>query len=169
MTMQLGMIGLGRMGTGMVRRLLRDGHDCVVHDTDAARVDALAAEGARGAASLAELAAMLAAPRAVWMMVPVARVDEVLTALADVLEPGDVIVDGGNSHFLDDRRRAESLAARGIAFLDVGTSGGVWGLERGYCLMIGGEAGDVARLEPAFRSLAPGAAAAPPTPARAEI
>ena len=164
--MQLGMIGLGRMGANMVRRLLRAGHECVVHDRDARAVQALAGEGARGAASLADLVALLHPPRVVWLMVPAGAVDGLVAALAPLLAPGDTLVDGGNSRWTDDLRRAAELRARGVDYLDVGTSGGVWGLERGYCLMIGGSEAAVRRLEPVFRALAPGHAAASRTPGR---
>jgi 6-phosphogluconate dehydrogenase len=165
--MQLGMIGLGRMGANLVRRLLRGGHECVVYDVDAAAVQQLAGEGATGAASLEELAARLAAPRAVWVMVPAAVTGRVVTDLAERLEPDDVIVDGGNSYYRDDVERARALAARGIHYVDVGTSGGVLGLERGFCLMIGGEPDVVARLSPVFAAIAPGVDAAARTPGRA--
>jgi len=161
--MQLGMIGLGRMGANMVRRLVNDGHECVVYDVDAAAVERLAGEGATGASSLAELAAKLHAPRAVWIMVPAAFVDSTIDKLAGVLEPGDAIIDGGNSYYRDDVRRAAHLGERGLHYVDAGTSGGVWGLENGYCLMIGGETEVVSRLEPVFTSLAPGLAGAPRT------
>jgi 6-phosphogluconate dehydrogenase len=163
---QLGMIGLGRMGANMVRRLLRAGHACVAHDVSAAAVDALAAEGAVPAHTLDELVARCAAPRAIWLMVPVAHVDETLAKLVPLLAPGDVLIDGGNSHYPDDLRHAASLRERGLHFVDVGTSGGVFGLERGYCLMVGGDDEAVARLAPIFESLAPGEAAAPPTAGR---
>jgi 6-phosphogluconate dehydrogenase len=163
---QIGMIGLGRMGANMVRRLLRAGHECIVHDLDPAAVATLAGEGAVGADSLAAFAARLAAPRAIWLMVPAAVVDRTLDALAPHLAAGDVVVDGGNSRWTDDLRRASALGTRGVHYLDVGTSGGVWGLERGYCLMIGGDVTAVRRLEPVFRTLAPGRDAAPPTPGR---
>ncbi|MEB2344086.1 MAG: decarboxylating 6-phosphogluconate dehydrogenase [Deltaproteobacteria bacterium] len=165
--MQLGMIGLGRMGANMVRRLLRAGHQCVVHDLDPAAVAALGREGAIGADSLAALAARLTPPRAVWLMVPAGVVDRSLDALAPHLGAGDAVVDGGNSRWTDDLRRAAALAARGVHYLDVGTSGGVWGLERGYCLMVGGDDTAVQRLAPVFRALAPGVAAAPRTAGRA--
>jgi 6-phosphogluconate dehydrogenase len=166
--MQLGMVGLGRMGGNMALRLLAGGHECVVWDRDPVVVEAHAAAGARGAASLAELAEMLAPPRAVWLMLPAGKpTEETLAALADLLSPGDALIDGGNSHFKDDVRRACELAGRGIDYLDAGTSGGVWGRERGSCLMIGGPAAAAARLEPIFRTLAPGRDAAPPTPGRA--
>src|SRR5574337_255704 len=164
--MQLGMIGLGRMRAAMVRRLLHGGHDCAVHDLSEAAVAALAREGARGAASMAELVHLLEPPRAVWLMVPAAVVDRTLDALLPLLEPGDTVIDGGNSYYVDDLRRARATAARQIDYLDVGTSGGVWGQERGYCLMIGGPAGPVQRLDPVFRTLAPGAGSVEPTPGR---
>jgi len=164
--MQLGMVGLGRMGGNMVRRLLRSGHACVAHDLNPSAVRGLAAVGASPAASLAELAAKLAPPRAIWLMVPAARVEETLAALRPELAPGDVVVDGGNSHWPEAIRRAGALAAHGIHFLDVGTSGGVLGEDRGYCLMIGGAAEPVARLEPIFEALAPGVDAAPRTAGR---
>jgi 6-phosphogluconate dehydrogenase len=164
--MQLGMIGLGRMGSNMVRRLMRAGHQCVVYDVDPRAVDALAGEGATGAESLAGLVRALNPPRAVWLMVPAALVDRELAALAQQLSKGDTIIDGGNSYYHDDIRRAGELKASGIHYLDVGTSGGVFGLERGYCLMIGGEAPVVERLDPVFRALAPGIDAAPRTPGR---
>jgi 6-phosphogluconate dehydrogenase len=164
--MQVGMIGLGRMGGQMVRRLMRGGHDCVVYDVSAEATRALAGEGARGATSLSDFVARLGAPRTVWIMVPAAVVDSTLAPLAPLLSAGDVVVDGGNSHYLDDVARAKRLAARGIHHVDCGTSGGVWGLERGYCLMIGGEADVVERLDPLFATLAPGLDAAPRTRGR---
>lgn len=164
--MQLGMIGLGRMGGNMVRRLLKSGHECVVYDVNPEAVAALVAEGARGVRDLDELAAALTPPRAVWLMVPAARVDETLGELAPRLATGDILVDGGNSYYRDDQRRANRLSALGIRYLDVGTSGGVWGFERGYCLMIGGEPDAVRYLDPIFAALAPGKAAAPATPGR---
>jgi 6-phosphogluconate dehydrogenase len=164
--MQLGMIGLGRMGANLVRRLLRDGHECVVYDVHGDVVSALAAEGATGAASLADLVEKLTAPRAVWIMLPVAAVEGVLGELRPHLAPGDVVIDGGNSPHHEDIRRAGELAEERIHFVDVGTSGGVLGLERGYCLMIGGEPAVVERLDPIFASLAPGRDAAPRTPGR---
>jgi 6-phosphogluconate dehydrogenase len=165
--MQLGMIGLGRMGGNLVRRMLRAGHECVVYDPHIDAVKALTAEGATGVASLKELAAGLRAPRAVWVMVPAGHTtDSVIDDLAGVLDSGDTIIDGGNSYYRDDIRRAEQLAERGITLLDCGTSGGVWGLERGYSLMIGGDADAVARLDPIFASLAPGVKAADRTPGR---
>lgn len=164
--MQLGMIGLGRMGANMVRRLMRDGHSCVVHDTAAAAVHALAAEGATGAIELDDFVARLAVPRAIWLMVPAGVVDTTLDALLPKLATGDVVVDGGNSYYRDDIVRAKRLAERRIQYLDIGTSGGILGLERGYCLMIGGEADAVHRLDPIFATLAPAAGATTQTPGR---
>jgi 6-phosphogluconate dehydrogenase len=164
--MQLGLIGLGRMGANMVRRLLKAGHDLVVYDSHAEAMRALALAGARGTATLADFVKSLARPRAVWLMVPAAAVDAVLGELTPLLEPGDTVIDGGNSYYHDDLRRAQTLAAQKLHYVDVGVSGGVWGLERGYCLMIGGEDAAVARLEPVFRALAPGVAAAARTPGR---
>ncbi len=164
--MQLGMIGLGRMGANMVRRLLRHGHQCVVHNRNPEPVEVLVGEGAVGASSPGELVARLARPRAVWLMLPAAAVDGCLRDLVPNLEHDDILIDGGNSHYVDDIRRAKELQARGIRYLDVGTSGGVWGLERGYCLMIGGPAPAVEYLNPIFRALAPGRGAAPRTPGR---
>jgi 6-phosphogluconate dehydrogenase len=165
--MQLGMVGLGRMGANMVRRLLRGGHRCVVYDRDAAAVERLAQEGAAGATSLDDFAKQLDAPRAAWLMLPAgAPTEETVRALGQRFDAGDVLVDGGNSYFKDDVRRARELRARGIHYLDAGTSGGVWGLERGYCLMLGGAAEGVRHLEPALRTLAPGRDAAPRTPGR---
>jgi len=165
--MQLGMIGLGRMGANIVRRLMRRGHDCVVYDTRADAVAELAKEGATPSASLADFAAKLVKPRAVWLMLPAGEVTEkAVQAIAALLEPGDTVIDGGNSFYKDGIRRAATLKPRHIAYLDVGTSGGVWGLERGYCMMIGGDKDAIARLDPILRALAPGAAAAPLTPGR---
>jgi 6-phosphogluconate dehydrogenase len=164
--MQLGMIGLGRMGGNMVRRLLRAGHECVVFDVAPPAVAALAAEGATGTSSLEGFVDALRPPRAVWLMVPAALVDPEVDSLAALLGPGDVIIDGGNSHYHDDIRRAAALVGRGLHYVDVGTSGGVHGLDRGYCLMIGGEAAPVQRLDPIFAALAPGSGAIPPTPSR---
>jgi 6-phosphogluconate dehydrogenase len=165
--MQIGMVGLGRMGANMVRRLLRGGHECVVFDANHAHVAALAQGGAIGCRSLPELIARLRGPRAIWVMVPAAVVDRVITELSPSLNPGDVIVDGGNSYYVDDIRRAKQLAARGIHYVDVGTSGGVWGAERGYCLMIGGPRDAVSRLAPVFETLAPGPGTIARTPGRA--
>jgi len=164
--MQLAMIGLGRMGASMVRRLIAKGHECVVHDMQPAAVAALEKEGAIGAASLAELAAKTARPRAIWLMVPAAAVDRELEQLLPHLDPGDIVIDGGNSYYRDDIRRARALSDSGHHYVDVGTSGGVAGLDRGYCLMIGGEADVVARLTPIFAALAPGLEAAPRTRGR---
>ena len=164
--MQLGMIGLGRMGANMVRRLLRNRHACVVYDLNPETVAELASAGAEGAASLAELVQKLSAPRAVWLMVPAAVVDSSIKDLVPLLEAGDVLIDGGNSYYVDDIRRAKELAAKGIHYVDVGTSGGVWGLERGYCMMIGGEPAAVRHLDPLFVTLAPGIGDIPRTPGR---
>ena len=164
--MQIGMIGLGRMGSDMVRRLLAAGHDCVVYDLNRGAVEALAREGATGTDSPEALLAALAKPRALWLMLPAAIVDQTLAGLGPQLSPGDILVDGGNSHFQDDLRRSARLREAGVQYLDVGTSGGVWGRERGYCLMIGGERDAVERLDPVFASLAPGLQAAPRTPGR---
>ena len=161
--MQLGMIGLGRMGANMVMRLMGDGHNCVVTARHPEAIAQLEQEGATGAATYADLATKLERPRAVWIMVPAAAVGAVLDELVPHLDAGDVVVDGGNSYYRDDIVRAAALAERGLHFVDVGTSGGVYGLERGYCLMIGGEEEDVERLDPVFRSLSPGVEAAPRT------
>lgn len=154
--MQLGMIGLGRMGASMARRLLEGGHDCVVFDVSSKAVDALTNEGATGVSSLRDLVAKLKEPRVLWLMVPVSLVDKISVELLPYLESGDTLIDGGNSHYIDDIRRAKALAERGIHYVDVGTSGGVHGLERGYCMMIGGESAIVQRLDPIFATLAPG-------------
>jgi len=164
--MQLGMLGLGRMGANMAKRLLRAGHECVVYNRSPGPVEALEKDGAIGARSLDELCAKLATPRAIWLMVPAGVVDSTIGDLLPHLQAGDIIIDGGNSHYIDDIRRAEELAARGLHYIDVGTSGGIWGLERGYCQMIGGEDAPVQRLQPVFASLAPPAATASPTPGR---
>ena len=164
--MQMGMIGLGRMGANMVRRLMRGGHACVVYNRTPAAVEALAREGAIGTTSLENFVARLQAPRTVWLMVPAAVVDATLETLVSRLAAGDVVVDGGNSYYHDDIARARRLAARGLHYVDCGTSGGIWGLERGYCLMIGGEADVVRRLDPLFATLAPGAGSITPTPGR---
>jgi 6-phosphogluconate dehydrogenase len=165
--MELGIVGLGRMGANMARRLMRDGHRCVAYDVDAEAIAEVEGEGAEGAKSLEELAAKLSAPRAVWVMVPSGEITErTVEGVAAVLEPGDAIVDGGNSYYRDDIRRAAALRERGIDLVDCGTSGGVFGLRRGYCLMIGGPDEAVARLEPIFASLAPGVEAAERTPGR---
>jgi 6-phosphogluconate dehydrogenase len=165
--MQIGIVGLGRMGANIARRLMRRGHACVVYDRDPKPVQQLAAEGAHAAANLADLARALAPPRAVWLMLPAGAVTEAAVAeLAPLLVPGDTVIDGGNAFWKDDIRRARELAAKGLAYVDVGTSGGVWGLERGYCLMIGGEAAVVERLDPIFAALAPGKGGIPATPGR---
>ena len=154
--MQLAMIGLGRMGANMVRRLLHGGHQCVVFDTSPKAIADLAKDKAVGADSVADLVGKLEKPRAIWMMVPAAVVDQTIGGIASHLEKGDILIDGGNSHYVDDIRRAKALAAKGINYVDVGTSGGVWGLERGYCMMIGGPDDAVRRLDPIFKTLAPG-------------
>jgi 6-phosphogluconate dehydrogenase len=164
--MQLGMIGLGRMGANMVLRVMRAGHKCVVYDVHAEAIQALVKEGATGATSLKDLVGKLEKPRAVWLMVPAAIVDQTLSELVPLLERGDTVIDGGNSYYHDDIRRAKDLTPKGLHYVDVGTSGGVWGLERGYCQMIGGEPDAVKRLDPILAALAPGRDAAPPTPGR---
>ena len=164
--MQIGMIGLGRMGANMVRRLQRGGHQCVVFDRNEDSVKDSAKEGAVGATSLDDFVAKLESPRVAWLMVPAAAVDDTLHALGAQMQNGDIIVDGGNSYYIDDIRRAEELNLRGVHYLDVGTSGGVWGSERGYCLMIGGEAEPVRHLDPIFKTLAPGRGDIPRTPGR---
>src|SRR6202040_3265215 len=167
--MQLGMIGLGRMGANMVRRLLKGGHHCVVFDRSAQAVAELVKEKAIGAESLAEFAKQLAKPRAIWLMVPVGAVDDTIADLLPHLERGDILIDGGNSYYVDDIRRAKELTAKNIHYVDVGTSGGVWGLERGYCMMIGGEPEVVKHLDPIFATLAPGIGSASRTPDRESI
>ena len=167
--MQLGMIGLGRMGSNMVRRLERAGQECVVYDVHAAAIAPLAGEGAIGAATLDEFVSKLTPPRAVWLMVPAAVVDKTIEQLVGKLEKGDILIDGGNSYYHDDIRRAAALKPKGIHYVDVGTSGGVWGLERGYCLMIGGETEVVQRLDPIFAALAPGRGDLPRTPGREKV
>src|SRR6516164_1638792 len=162
--MQLGMIGLGRMGANLVRRLMRDGHRCVAYDRDPDVVKSLEAEGATGANSLAEFVAKLDKPRAIWIMVPAGVVQSTLGQLRPLLEAGDIVIDGGNSYYRDDIPRAKDLKRDGIHYIDVGTSGGVWGLGRGYCLMIGGEEEPVRRLDPIFKTIAPGKGMAEPTP-----
>jgi 6-phosphogluconate dehydrogenase len=164
--MQIGMVGLGRMGANMVRRLIKKGHGAVVFDTSPKTVNELAKENAVGATSLADLAKKLAKPRAIWLMVPAAVVDTTIAALLPHLETGDIIIDGGNSYYIDDIRRAKELASKGIHYVDVGTSGGVWGLERGYCMMIGGEKDVVHHLDPIFSALAPGRGDIGRTPGR---
>ena len=167
--MQLGMIGLGRMGGNMVRRLLRASHQCVAFARNADSVKQVAAEGAIPATSLRDLVKKQQKPRVVWLMVPAAVVDDTLHELAGELEPGDILIDGGNSYYVDDIRRSKELATRGLHYVDVGTSGGVWGLERGYCQMIGGEKPVVAHLDPIFKSLAPGRGDVPRTPGREKV
>src|ERR1700722_20064523 len=162
--MELGMIGLGRMGANMVERLMKAGHNCVVYDTHADPVQGLIAKGAKGTTDLKGFIGMLAKPRAVWLMLPAAAVDTVLANLVPLLEPDDIVIEGGNSYYHDDIRRAHELKAKGLHYVDVGVSGGVWGLERGYCHMIGGEDAVVKHLDPIFRSLAPGVASAPRSP-----
>ncbi|MBC6467506.1 decarboxylating 6-phosphogluconate dehydrogenase [Actinomadura alba] len=164
--MKLGMVGLGRMGANLVRRLMRDGHQCVVHDLNEETVRELAREGAIGATSLEDLVAKLDKPRAVWLMLPAAVVQPTLDELVPLLEPDDTVIDGGNSFYRDDMARAKRLAALQLHYVDCGTSGGVWGLDRGYCLMIGGEGAAVRRLDPVFRTIAPGRGSAEPTPSR---
>ncbi|MDM0077042.1 decarboxylating 6-phosphogluconate dehydrogenase [Variovorax sp. J2P1-59] len=165
--MQIGMIGLGRMGANMTNRLMRGGHDCVVHDNAPASIERLAAQGATGAATLQDFVAKLAQPRAIWLMVPAAVVDSALASLTPLLAPGDIVIDGGNSYYRDDIRRATELRAMGLHYVDVGTSGGIAGFDRGYCLMIGGEAETVQHLSPLFATLAPGVGEHAPTPGRA--
>ncbi|MGA7882759.1 MAG: decarboxylating 6-phosphogluconate dehydrogenase, partial [Terrimicrobiaceae bacterium] len=167
--MQLGMVGLGRMGANMVRRLIKQGHQCVVYDANPKAVTQLVADGATGASSLAEFASKLNAPRNAWIMVPAAITDKVVDELASHLESGDTIIDGGNSYFRDDRRRSAHLKKAGIHYLDVGTSGGVWGLERGYCMMIGGDKVAVDRMDPILKSLAPGRGNVERTPGREKL
>jgi 6-phosphogluconate dehydrogenase len=167
--MQLGMIGLGRMGANMVRRLMKAGHECVVFDMSPASVQALAKEGAKGGGSLDDFIAKLKQPRAIWLMVPAAVVDSTLAQLTPKLQKDDILIDGGNSYYIDDIRRGKELAAKGIHYVDVGTSGGVWGLERGYCMMIGGEKATVQQLDPIFKSLAPGRGDIARTPGREKV
>jgi 6-phosphogluconate dehydrogenase len=167
--MQLGMIGLGRMGANMVRRLIRGGHQCVVYDRSQQTVKELVKDQAIGASSLADLVKKLAKPRAVWLMVPAAVVDNTIAELVPSLEPGDILIDGGNSYYVDDLRRAKEVVQKGIHYVDVGTSGGVWGLERGYCMMIGGETEVVQLLDPIFATLAPGLGNISRTPGREKL
>jgi 6-phosphogluconate dehydrogenase len=164
--MQLGMVGLGRMGANMVRRLIRDGHRCVTYDRNPDVVKAFEAEGANGASVYEDFVRLLDRPRSIWIMIPAGAVQSVLDQLVPLLDPGDIVIDGGNSYYRDDIARAKALQPTGIGYVDVGTSGGVWGLERGYCLMIGGQAETVQRLDPIFKTLAPGAGSAEPTPGR---
>ena len=166
--MKIGMIGLGRMGSNMVRRLLRQGVECVVFDLDPAATQKLSAQGATAAGSLSELVQQLDSPRAIWVMLPAAAVDSALSQLVPLLAAGDTIIDGGNSYYRDDIRRSQALSEAGLHYVDVGTSGGVWGLERGYCQMIGGEADVVKRLDPLFRALAPAIDSVARTPGRAD-
>src|ERR1035438_8520079 len=167
--MQLGMIGLGRMGASMVRRLLQGGHECVVFDMNPDNVKDVANKGATGAASLEDFMAKLKPPRAVWLMVPAAAVEATVHDLAGEMQQGDIVIDGGNSYYIDDIRRAKELKPKGIRYVDVGTSGGVWGIERGYCLMIGGEGDAVLHLDPIFKTLAPGRGDIPRTPGREKV
>ncbi len=167
--MQLGMIGLGRMGANMVRRLMKAGHQCVVYDVSANAVAELTNEGAAGASSLQNFVSQLTRPRAVWLMVPAGVVDQTLEKLVPLLADDDVVIDGGNSYYHDDIRRSKDLQAKGMHYIDVGTSGGVWGLERGYCLMIGGEREAVTRLDPIFSTIAPGIGDVPRTPGRENV
>src|ERR1043166_6810411 len=167
--MQLGMIGLGRMGANMVRRLIRNGHECVVYDRTPQTVNDLVKEKAVGAKSLSNLVKKLQKPRAVWLMVPAAVVDKSIADLMPLLEAGDILIDGGNSYYVDDIRRAKDLALKKIHYVDVGTSGGIWGLERGYCMMIGGEPDVVKRLDPIFATLAPGSGNIPRTLGREKL
>ncbi len=167
--MQIGMVGLGRMGANMVRRIMRAGHECIVYDVFPKAVAEMTAEKAVGSSSMSDLVGKLKAPRAVWMMVPAAVVEETISGLVQHLEPGDVLIDGGNTWYGDDIRRAKELTKKRIHYVDVGTSGGVWGLERGYCMMIGGEPEAVERLDPIFRALAPGMGDIPRTPGREKI
>ena len=166
--MEIGMIGLGRMGANMVRRLLKAGHRCVVYDRSTSAVQTLADAGAIGASSLNDLIQKVSAPRAIWLMIPAALVDSTLSELSGIVSANDIIIDGGNSYYIDDIRRSRELKAKGIHYVDVGTSGGVWGLERGYCQMIGGEKEIVDHLDPIFKTLAPGRATVPPTPGRSD-
>src|ERR1700722_3469610 len=167
--MQLGMIGLGRMGANMVRRLLKGGHRCVVFDMSQKAVSDLVQEKATGSSSLQDFVAKLEKPRAIWFMVPAAAVDQTIAGILPILEPDDILIDGGNSYYVDDIRRAKELSAKRIHYVDVGTSGGVWGLERGYCMMIGGEEKVVKHLDPIFSTLAPGIGEIPRTPGRGTI
>ena len=168
--MQIGIVGLGRMGANIARRLMRDSHTCVVYDTNAATVAQLAGEGAAGARSLQDMVDVLAAPRTIWLMLPAGSVTEsAIGEISAMLDTGDILIDGGNAFYKDDIRRAKTLRQCGIHYVDVGTSGGVWGLERGYCLMIGGEKAVVNFLDPIFKSLAPGSGSIPQTPHRKQF
>jgi len=166
--MEIGMIGLGRMGANMVRRLLKADHRCVVYDRNTSAVQTLVNEGAVGASSLNDLIEKLSAPRAIWLMIPAALVDSTLGELSGIVSANDIIIDGGNSYYIDDIRRSKELKAKGMHYVDVGTSGGVWGLERGYCQMIGGEKDIIEHLDPIFKTLAPGRASVAPTPGRSD-
>jgi 6-phosphogluconate dehydrogenase len=167
--MQLGMVGLGRMGANMVRRLMKAGHECVVFDMSPKSVEELVKEKAVGSSSLKDFAGKLTKPRAVWLMIPAAVVDQTIAGIVPYLEAGDILIDGGNSYYIDDIRRANELAPKGIHYVDVGTSGGVWGLERGYCMMIGGPDAAVQRLDPIFKTIAPGIGDIPRTPGREKM
>jgi len=168
-SMQIGMVGLGRMGANMVRRLMRGGHRCVVYDRSPQAVADLAKDKAEGADSIAHFVKKLAKPRAIWLMVPAGAVDQTVADFVPLLEAGDILIDGGNSYYVDDIRRAKELTTKGIHYVDVGTSGGVWGLDRGYCMMIGGEPGVIEHLKPIFATLAPGPGAIPRTPGREHL
>jgi 6-phosphogluconate dehydrogenase len=167
--MQLGMVGLGRMGANMVRRLMKAGHECVVFDMSPKSVEELVKEKAVGSSSLKDFASKLTKPRAIWLMIPAAVVDQTIAGIVPFLEPGDILIDGGNSYYIDDIRRANELAPKGIHYVDVGTSGGVWGLERGYCMMIGGPNSAVQHLDPIFKTIAPGIGDIPRTPGREKL
>ena len=167
--MQLGMIGLGRMGANMARRLMRGGHECVVYDSRAEAVAELAGEGVTGANALGDIVAKLKPPRVIWLMVPAAVVDSSLKDLVGLLQSGDIVIDGGNSYYIDDIRRAKELAGKGLKYIDVGTSGGVWGLERGYCMMIGGPEEAVQYVDPILKTLAPGRGDVDRTPGREKL
>ncbi|HEX3472145.1 MAG TPA: decarboxylating 6-phosphogluconate dehydrogenase [Silvibacterium sp.] len=167
--MQLGMVGLGRMGANMVKRLIRGGHDCVVFDRSPQTVEELVKDKAVGSSALPDLVKKLDKPRAIWLMIPAAVVDSTIAEIAPHLDPGDILIDGGNSYYIDDIRRAKQLAEKGIHYVDVGTSGGVWGLERGYCMMIGGSNEAVQHLDPIFKTIAPGVGDIPRTPGREKL
>ena len=167
--MQLGMVGLGRMGANMVRRLMKAGHSCTVFDMSPQSVDALAKEGAVGSSSIKDFVSKLQQPRAIWLMIPAAVVDSTIAEIVPFLEAGDILIDGGNSYYIDDIRRAKELSPKGIHYVDVGTSGGVWGLERGYCMMIGGPDAAVQHLDPIFKTIAPGIGDIPRTPGRDKV
>ncbi len=167
--MQLGMVGLGRMGANMVRRLMKNGHQCVVYDVTPKSVQELAGEGATGSSSFQDFVSKLTKPRAIWLMIPAAVVDETIAQIAPHLEAGDILIDGGNSYYIDDIRRSKELEPKGIKYVDVGTSGGVWGLERGYCMMIGGPKNAVQYLDPIFKTIAPGKGNIDPTPGREKM